>query len=180
MNNNKNFLTAKEVASYLNMPLRTVHHLSKQGRIKSIKIGGMWRYFKCDIEQYRSFGTDFSKEPVRLTHYSKEPKQKDSRVYPRINCSFQCQYLINLPPFKNISNLGIIKNISAGGILLIDNSDYFDKINIDDPIDLKFVLKDHGNMNLRGRIIRINNNSLGIKFRNISSEDKNLIAGYVG
>lgn len=67
-NNIKNvhFLTSKQVSKYLFIPLRTVQRLTKEGKIKGVKIGKQWRYKRADIEYYISRGTDFSREPERI------------------------------------------------------------------------------------------------------------------
>lgn len=161
-----NLLSAKDVSIYLSIPLRTVQRLSKEGKIKAVRIGNKWRYSKDDIVRYRNYGTDFSREPARRVNDLIE-----RRVYPRINCSLKCQYSINIPPFKNISQTGLIKNIGAGGVFLVTQED----IEIDDPIDLEFI-----GIEASGRIIRKGDNGFGIKFRNISNEDKDRIIKYVG
>lgn len=174
-------LTAKQVSQYLQMPLRTVHHLSKQGKIKAFKIGGKWRYLKKDIDRYLSFGTDFSREPARVPEDFYECP--DRRAYPRINTNFRCRYFVNLLPFKNIENEGIIKNMSAGGVLVINQGGKMERIGVNDPIDLdfNFLTTDEAvNIKAKGRIVRINKSEIGIHFRNITEEDKDRIIQYVG
>lgn len=171
-------LNAKQVSEYLHIPLRTIHHLSKHGKIRSVKIGKHWRYLKSDIEQYFSIDTNFSKEPVRMPNNFIE-----RRANPRINTNFRCQYSISLPPFKEINSEGIIKNLSVGGVFLINQNNEINDINIDDPIDLDFnlIAKDKTiNINTEGKIVRKENAGLGIKFRNIDGETRNKIICYVG
>lgn len=160
-------LTAKEVSEYLSIPLRTVQRLSKQGKIRAVRMGNKWRYSKDDIVRYRDYGTDFSREPVRRIN-----EQVERRNYPRINCNLRCQYSIVLPPFKDISSSGIIKNISACGVFLIVDGGQIDG---DDPVDLEFM-----DIKAKGRIVRKDNGGFGIKFRDISNEDKDRIIKYVG
>lgn len=160
------FLSAKEVSQYLSIPLRTVQRLSKEGKIKAIKIGSKWKYSRDDVAKYRNYGTDFSSEPAR-----RPDNFAERRTYPRINTNLECLYSVKLPPFKNITASGIIKNVSAGGVFLIAQGE----IEIDDPIDLEFT-----GIKANGRIVRKGNNGYGVKFRNISREDKDKIIKYVG
>lgn len=171
-----NLLAAKEVSKLLGINLRTVQRLTKQGKIKGIKIGDLWRYKRQDIENYLSFGTDFSREPIRLSGEFRE-----RRVYPRINTNFRCGYSINLPPLKEISSEGIIKNISAGGVFLINKDNV--EVDMDDPINLQFVLTTPDKtayINTEGRIVRKDGTGVGIKFRNLNEEIKDRIIQYIG
>lgn len=167
MNEKPEFFTAKEVSEYLSIPLRTVQRLSKQGKIRAVRIGNKWRYSKDDIVRYRDYGMDFSREPARRIN-----EQVERRNYPRINCNLRCQYSIVLPPFKDISSSGIIKNISAGGIFVFSQGYGID---VDDPVDLEFM-----GIKAVGRVVRKDKVGFGIKFRDISNEDKNRIIKYVG
>lgn len=181
MNNNiKNvhFLTSKQVSKYLYIPLRTVQKLSKEGKIRAVKIGNQWRYKKADIEYYISSGTDFSKEPSR-----KPDNFVERRAYPRINTNLKCSYSLNLPPFKQINSEGIIKNISAVGVLLIMKNGELKEIQIDDPVDMDFILSldnQQININANGKVVRRTDEGVGIKFRNVSKEMQNRILEYAG
>lgn len=175
---NIQFLTSKQISKYLCIPLRTIQRLTKDGKLKGIKIGKQWRYKKSDIEGYISFGTDFSK-----THARKYHEFTERRAYPRINSNLICQYAVNLPPFRITEGKGIVKDLSAGGVLLINQSNQFKKMRVNDPIDLDFNLisKDEAaNIKIEARIVRKNNNELGIKFRNISNNDRIRIIQYIG
>ena len=178
MSGKVDFLTAEEVSKFLDIPLRTLYRLSKQGKIKAFKIGDKWRYNKEDIKHYGLADTDFSKEPARIHNNLIE-----RRAYPRINSNFICHYSINLPPFRKIKMKAILKNLSAGGLFIISSDNQLDKIEIDDPVELSFVLNNKTkdiNIVTEGRIIRKDNIGLGIKFRNLSNEDKYKIVKYVG
>lgn len=161
------FLSAKQTSKCLQIPLRTIQHLSKEGKIRAIKIGKKWKYRKEDIENYLHHGTDFSIEPVRKQNYFIE-----RRNFTRINTDFDCQYSINLPRFKVINNKGIIKNLSASGVLVICQDD---GIEIEDPINLNFM-----DIKAEGRVVRKDRDGFGIKFRNINEEDKVKIIKYIG
>lgn len=201
-----NILTARQVSKYLCIPLRTVQHLSKQGKIKSFKIGSRWRYLRTDIENYGPcYHTD--KEPNFFTakqtaeyfcinlrtlyRYSKLGKIKafkiggqwrylikkpddfiERRTCPRINTNLECQYSINLPPFKTINNTGIVKNLSTGGILFVSEDD---GIEADDLISMNFM-----DIKIEGRVIRKDAGGFAVKFRNMKESSKNKIIQYVG
>lgn len=163
----KIFLNSKQVSEYLLIPLRTVQHLTIQGKIKAIRVGRKWRYKRVDIDQYFNMGIDFSKEPIK-----RADDFVDRRLYPRINTNLNCQYSINLPPFKTINNIGILKNLSANGILVITKDS---EIDICDPLDLEFM-----DIKTEGRVVRRNGNELGVKFRNMREQDMSKIIQYVG
>lgn len=174
-------LTVKEVSHLLRVHIRTVQRLSKQGKIRAIKIGNQWRYKKPDIIQYREYGIESSNIPALRNKEFVE--HHDRRSYPRINSNLKCYFSVNLPPFKNINSTGIIENISACGILLICSSNTKNNIKVGDPISLDFYIpasKEMFNIKPEGRIVRKNNNRLGIKFRNISNKNENTIIQYTG
>ncbi len=52
MAKDKEILTAKEVADYLNVHPLTVHRYAREGRIPAFKIGTDWRFHKKYIEQW--------------------------------------------------------------------------------------------------------------------------------
>lgn len=191
-NNIKNvhFLTSKQVSKYLFIPLRTVQRLTKEGKIKGVKIGKQWRYKRADIEYYISRGTDFSGEPERIPgNITKTPGIHreagfiERRAFPRINSSLNCRYSVNLAPFKDTNSEAIIKNLSAGGAALIIQGEEINKIDTGDPIDLDFDLtrkRETLNIKIEGRIVRKDGAGIGIKFRDIDEETKNKIIQYVG
>lgn len=49
---NKEIMTAKEVADYLNIHPLTVHKYARQGKIPAFKIGTDWRFHKKYIEKW--------------------------------------------------------------------------------------------------------------------------------
>lgn len=170
MNNNiKNvhFLTSKQVSKYLYIPLRTVQKLSKEGKIRAVKIGNQWRYKKADIEYYISKGTNFSREPERI--YGEFIER---RAYSRINSDFICRYSVNHEPIRKAEGAGEVKNISAGGVFVIGQDDKVENIYIDDGERI--------NIHTKGRVVRKTDNGMGIKFRRISKNYQDEIARYVG
>ncbi|MBM3244445.1 MAG: helix-turn-helix domain-containing protein [Candidatus Omnitrophica bacterium] len=48
----KEILTAKEVADYLNLHPLTVHKYARQGKIPAFKIGTDWRFHRKYIERW--------------------------------------------------------------------------------------------------------------------------------
>lgn len=52
MAKNKEILTAKEVAEYLNIHPLTVHKYAREGKIPAFKIGTDWRFHKKYIERW--------------------------------------------------------------------------------------------------------------------------------
>lgn len=176
-----NFLTAKQLSKYLCMPVRTIRRLSKQGKIKAVKIGKHWRYNKSDIERYANSGTVFSKKPARSSGSIVE--RSDRRSCQRINSNFLCRYRINLIPYKNIIDNGIIKNISACGAFLDVQDKRINNIEIDDPVVLTFNINNKSkiiNIETEGKIVRKNEKGLGVVFRNMDDETRNRMIKYVG
>lgn len=177
MINKTNFLNAKQVSECLGIPLRTVQHLSKKGKIKAIKIGNNWKYFKNDIDKYLLSGTDFFREPAR-----KPDSAIDRRIHPRINCSIPCAAKVSIPDEKEISFIGRISNISQGGVFVKNHGDdnLFSRIKNDDPINLKFELNGSTGLEVNGRVLRKQNNGAAVIFRNISEDTRKIIANYIG
>lgn len=52
MPKNKEIMTAKEVAEYLNIHPLTVHKYAREGKIPAFKIGTDWRFHKKYIERW--------------------------------------------------------------------------------------------------------------------------------
>jgi excisionase family DNA binding protein len=48
----KEVLTVKQVAEFLQMDERTIYKLAKQGDIPSFKVSNQWRFLKKDIESW--------------------------------------------------------------------------------------------------------------------------------
>jgi excisionase family DNA binding protein len=51
---NREILTAKEVAAYLRMNLMTIYRLAQTGRIPAARISDCWRFRRKDIDQWLS------------------------------------------------------------------------------------------------------------------------------
>ncbi len=52
MARNREIMTAKEVAEYLNIHPLTVHKYAREGKIPAFKIGTDWRFHKKYIERW--------------------------------------------------------------------------------------------------------------------------------
>lgn len=52
MSRDKEILTAKEVAEYLNIHPLTVHKYAREGKIPAFKIGTDWRFHKKYIQRW--------------------------------------------------------------------------------------------------------------------------------
>ena len=48
----KEVLTVKQVAEFLQMDERTIYKLAKQGDIPSFKVSNQWQFLKKDIESW--------------------------------------------------------------------------------------------------------------------------------
>lgn len=169
-------LSTKQASNYLGLHPRTIQRLAKKGKIKSIRLGRLLKYRESDIKQYLELGTDFLNQPA-----VKNTNLFERRDYPRINSNFDCRYLINLPPFKNIDGFGIVKNISAGGVFILTKTTA-DNIDINDPVSLNFNLNTEDiqvGIRTKGRVVRKDTDGMGVKFRNMDEETKNRIIEYI-
>ena len=52
MSKNKEILTTKDVAEYLNIHPLTVHRYAREGKIPAFKIGTDWRFHKKYLEKW--------------------------------------------------------------------------------------------------------------------------------
>jgi excisionase family DNA binding protein len=52
----KEILTPRETAEYLNIHVRTIYRLAKNGDIPCRKVGGSWRFKKEALDQWLSGG----------------------------------------------------------------------------------------------------------------------------
>lgn len=55
-------LTLKEVAEYLKLAEKTVYRLVAEGKLPDFKVGGSWRFKKCDIENWIETSKSDSKD----------------------------------------------------------------------------------------------------------------------
>ncbi len=52
--NIKDILTPREVATYLDVHVRTIYRLAKKGEIPCRKVGGSWRFKKEVLDEWLS------------------------------------------------------------------------------------------------------------------------------
>jgi excisionase family DNA binding protein len=50
----KEILTPNEAGLYLNLHVRTIHRLAKNGLIPGRKLGGSWRFNKATLDEWLS------------------------------------------------------------------------------------------------------------------------------
>ena len=50
----KEILTPNEAGFYLNLRVRTIHRLAKNGLIPGRKLGGRWRFNKATLDEWLS------------------------------------------------------------------------------------------------------------------------------
>lgn len=170
--NINDLMNIREISVYLRIPLKTVYRLAKQEKLKGVKVGKHWRFLKKNIDDYLKNGK----------RSNAKTQSFERRAYPRINSNFTCHYSVNLQPFRFVSNVGIIQNLSTSGILLFLNNGDSNVVRVDDPIHLDFLLildnKEELKINLTGKIIRKSQNGLGIKFKKINKELQDKLIEY--
>lgn len=169
----QDLLNVSEVKKILRIPLSSLYYLTKIGAIKSLRIGKHIRYRRTDIEYYLENG--FGRPS--LQDVDRTPSQAERRGYPRINCALNCRFKVALPDKELLLSDGVIKNISAGGLFM--HASGACGIRNDDPVEIEFVLVKEG-ITVSGRVIRILDNRVAVKFRNIAEENKEKIIRYVG
>lgn len=47
-----NFLTPEDISELFKIPIRTVHHLARTGKIPAMKVGRLWRFRHKDISDW--------------------------------------------------------------------------------------------------------------------------------
>jgi excisionase family DNA binding protein len=72
MDQEKEIMTAKEVAAYLNIHPLTVHKYAREGKIPAFKIGADWRFHKKYIESWIKQKVDSNSNGKRQLGSSKK------------------------------------------------------------------------------------------------------------
>ena len=90
----RKIISAQDVSTRLRISLSTVHHLTRTGQIRAVKIGKQWRYSDNEIDRYLMSGFDFRKKV-------EERREVDRRIYPRINCFIQGRVAVSILPLKH-------------------------------------------------------------------------------
>lgn len=181
----KKLLTAVEVGNRLRISLSTVHHLTRTGQIRAVKVGKQWRYVEEDVEHYLWGGFDYRKQ-------IQERRKSDRRVYPRISCFIQGVADISTPntTSKKWEGNGTAVNISEGGMLFeIAESEPAEnvKATLSDQVSIclyfpSSVSQKIDGIDLEGKIARFDNNShlrFGIFFDELSLEANRIIQHYI-
>ena len=171
----QNLMNVNEVALYLRIPLKTVYRIAKQGKIKGIKIGKHWRFLKQDIDYYLLYGKN-------KVHIPDQISSVERRTSPRINCLLPCYIKVLIPQKKELQSQTRILNISEGGVFMenCENNYIFTKILNDDPIKLDFKLIENIKLEQEGRVLRVSDKGIAVKFRNLNPSTREMIRKYVG
>ena len=184
---NHDVMTAQEVSECLRISLSTVHHLSRIGKIKGIKMGKQWRYLREDIEKCLANGFEDVNVPSPVRRSSPWPTI-ERRIWARMNCNLQGHLTIQSGN-QSWEARGMILNLSEGGILFqIEEQDKKGDIEPrhGDNATIAFCLPQGDPYAVRlasGRIIHrsdSSNPSLGIKFRNVPFNLQKEIRQFIG
>ncbi|MBD3379888.1 MAG: helix-turn-helix domain-containing protein [Candidatus Omnitrophica bacterium] len=179
MKKDKKYISVKEASGYLGIPLRTVYHLVKSGKIRSVRLGGRIRCLREDVLDPYDKGT--FDPSVKDTCKVQAPERRRT---PRINAASQCSYKVDLEPLRSAEGEGMVKNLSSGGVFLLIDEKSLSGISSDDPVNVSFGLSFPGEENiileLAGRVLRKEDTGLAIKFRSIPEKEKQLIEEYIG
>ena len=177
----KKVISAQDVSDRLRISLSTVHHLTRTGQIRAVKIGKQWRYSNEEIDRYLMSGFDFRKG-------TEERRSADRRTRPRINCFIQGRATVSILPLKHLEADGAALNLSESGLCFeITDAEEVSSGNIsmDDPVKivLYFPSALRPEIEIDGRVFHLEEYGkarFGIKFRNLSPEAESLIREYIG
>lgn len=166
---NEDVLTGPEVSAYLKIPLSTLYSLTKQGKIKGVKVGKHWRYLRRRLEEYLLGET-----------------QTERRRVARLNTAIKGRLEVRLSEKLDSKKEGEIRNLSEGGALFVYSTQAEGpEAELHDPVSVSFPLseKDSSALELRGRVVHLSKNSgsrVGIKFKDLTPEAKEALRNYVG
>lgn len=168
-NKNPRLLTTKEVSEYLRIPVSSLWSLTRKGKIRGVKVGKHWRYLESEIQAFLAGSNGHS-------------KISDNRRHCRINCEIPAKLTILLSGKDEFPIEGLIRNLSEGGALLVYEGPLAE---VGDPVKIVFAIEGNHSpkFELFGRVVHKSSNSkaeAGIKFRGISSNDREVIRDYVG
>lgn len=127
-------LTAQDVGRYLRISLSTVHHLTRTGQIKAVKVGKQWRYYQEDLDRYLEEGFEHLKSPAVSPQPLRKPAYAgdERRAHPRIKCFVQGTLLVPDPAQEILAADGHILDLSAGGLLFETPEDSLRSIELGD------------------------------------------------
>jgi len=175
-------MTTKEVSDYLRIPVSSLWHLTKTGKIRGFKVGKHWRYREEDI-------LAFFDNSIKLEQsFERQEASSERRSHPRLNCQLSAS--IRVPEKLFLPQAVSISNLSQTGLLIVftnhkNSTGSVSFCRVGDPIEVRFSLsqQDSKLMNLSGRVIHQSVNGklrLGIKFRQMQQEYEKVIKDYVG
>ena len=181
-------MNGKEVSHYLKIPRSTLYALTKQGKIRGVKVGKHWRYLRRDIHDYLA-----GVGPVRLSSALSVPPA-ERRKANRINCEIAGRVKVLLGRKGEPEKPGFIANLGCGGISFVFGNGHEMAgalqerdvdFEINDPVRVVFEIPGgySARMELQGRIVHRlpgQKPACGIKFRNISLEVQEVLRNYVG
>lgn len=168
-NKSSRVLTTQEVSEYLRIPVSSVWRLARKGKVRGVKVGKHWRYLETDIQAF-------------LRESNGHSQNRDNRSHPRLRCEIPAKLTILLSEKNEFPIGGMIRNISEGGALLVYEGA---SVEAGDPVKIVFAIERNQSpkLELLGRVIHRSENSkpqIGIKFRGISSSEREVIRDYVG
>lgn len=65
----EDLMTSRELANYLKVDLRTLYRYIKEGQISGVKVGGLWRFRRSDIEAWLRRESEVKQPPPASTKY---------------------------------------------------------------------------------------------------------------
>ena len=107
----------------------------------------------------------------------------ERRKYSRIGCHIPCRFKVSNDRLGDSEIKGLIKNISAGGVLLEAPRKKSADINIEDSIYIKFTLELNDEtmfVEAKGRIVHGTSNKFGVWFSFISDDVRERVLDYAG
>ena len=176
--NNKRFMTALEVSRYLNIPLSTLYTLTKQGKVQGVKVGRQWRY------PIKYVQTTFAAEPSPAAPAPPPQFLSERRAYPRLNSEIPASLCIPLDRKGRPRIQGCLENVSEGGAFFVHDRDGL-PIEVNDPVRLtgEFPARSKEFIEIEGEVVyrvRGSKAGIGIRFRALTPEIREVIHSYVG
>ena len=167
-------MTVKEAGAYLKIPVSTLYELVRKGRIHGVKVGRQWRFAGGVISDYLHGVQNNRQHPLA-----------EKRRHPRIKTEIPAGLTGLLSTTSNLEREGMIRNLSEGGAFftLQDGG-----LEAGDPVQIDFALpgREASKTAVEGRLVhrvehlKTGKTGIGIKFRHLSAELKEVIRNYVG
>jgi excisionase family DNA binding protein len=155
----KNFMNAHDVSDYLRISLSTVHHLTRAGKLMSVKVGKQWRYNKDEIDLYLGKAA-----PILRTYEGRE-----RRTFLRHSCLVQGFAVIPRGHESAWMGEGTVLNFSDAGILFEASEGVFYEEGAYSPASVKVrvILDSKTEFQIEGRVVRteiLGRTRFGIQF----------------